>query len=380
MKASRTVLWSLLAGLAGLGGYGLWHQVAAKPPAQPMPGPVRAAVDRLRYPGGAPQLAFLQIQPAVAVPEPTLEPLPARLAYDENHTVRMSSPVAGRVLRILVQPGDRVRTGQPLAVIDAPDFANAQADLRKSEADLALKQAAFQRSRLLHDGGIVADKDLEAARADLAAAAAEAARTAARLRNLGKIDENGYALRAPIAGVVVERHLNPGQEVRPDLADPLFVLTDPSRLGVLLDVPEQDIGKIREKQALSVAVDAWPGERFRAVVSRIGVSLDPASRRIPVRAEIDNRDGRLRPEMFVHATPLNGDGRIVIAVPNGAMVTTGLHPHVFVEVEPGLLVKREVEASQRGHETTYLSAGVKAGERVVTSGALLLDSELGGGK
>ena len=380
MTIARTVVSALLAGLLGLGGYGAWHHVAAKLPAPPAPGPVRAAVDRLRYPSGAPQLAFLRIQPAVQVPEPTLEPLPARLAYDENHTVRMNSPVSGRVLRILAQPGDRVKKGQPLAVIDAPDFVNAQADLRKAEADLGLKRASYQRSRVLHDGGIVADKDLEGARADLAAAEAEATRSASRLRNLGGIDENGYTLRAPIAGVVVERRLNPGQEVRPDLADPLFVLTDPSRLNVLLDVAEQDIGKIREKQPLDVAVDAWPGEAFRAAVSRIGVALDPATRRIPVRAGIDNRDGRLKPEMFVRATPLNGNGRLAVAVPNGAMLTTGLHPYLFVETEPGLLVKRMAEVSQRGHDTTYLSAGVKPGERVVTSGALLLDSELGGGK
>jgi cobalt-zinc-cadmium efflux system membrane fusion protein len=381
MKPTRLFLaLAAAAVIAGLAGYAYWSQRPAPAPEAAQAGPVRLAADHLRYAPGAPQLAFLKIQPAREVMEPTLEPLPARLAYDENRTTRVYSPVAGRVLRLLAQAGDRVAAGQVLAYLDAPDFAAAQADTRKAAADLAVKQAAYQRANVLHEGGIVADKDLEAAHGDLASSQAEATRAQSRLRNLGRVDENGYALRAPIAGVVAERHINPGQEVRPDLPDPLFVITDTSHLSVILDVPEQDLGKISVGQPLRIEVDAWPEQAFNATLRQIGVVLDPATRRVPVRAELDNRDGRLKPEMYARATPLNGDGRNMISVPNGALVTTGLHPYVFVEQEPGLLVKQAVTVSQRGHETTYLSAGVSAGQRVVTSGALLLDSELGGGK
>src|SRR5574340_1216341 len=171
--------------------------------------------NQLRYPPGSPQLAYIETKSALALPEPLLEPLNARVAYDENYTARVSSPIAGRVVKIGVQPGDAVRAGQPLAWLDSPEYGSAVADFAKSEADLHQKRGAFDRMKTLFEGEVLARKDYEAAQADLKQAEAENSRARLRLANLtqGKGGEGEkFVLRAPISGIVAERKANPGAE------------------------------------------------------------------------------------------------------------------------------------------------------------------------
>jgi cobalt-zinc-cadmium efflux system membrane fusion protein len=341
----------------------------------------------LRFPPGAPQLSFLRIQPVAAYPEPVTEPLNARIAYDENRTARVSSPLPGRVARLLRQPGDVVNRGDPLAEIDAPDYAAAQADLRRAEADTAQKRTALERVRTLFEGEVAPRKDLELARADLGQAEAELARARERLRmlNLGRSTTGeSFVLRAPLAGVVTERKANPGSEVRPDLPDPLFVISDPKHLWAVIDVPERTIARIQRGQKVALEADAYSGERQRATfagtVEYIGDVLDPDTRRVPVRTSVENPHRLLKPEMYARATPLASSGRELVRVPNAALGTDGLYSFVFVEREPGVLERRPVTLSNRGKEDSYVAEGLKPGERVVTSGAVLLNSELASGE
>jgi cobalt-zinc-cadmium efflux system membrane fusion protein len=115
-------------------------------------------------------------------------------------------------------------------------------------------------------------------------------------------------------------------------------------------------------------------------VERISPVVDPALRRIQARATVENPDGRLRPEMYARVTLLPTDDRNAVRVPNGALVTEGLQHFVFVEREPGVLVRRKVELAQQDREYSYVSEGLARNERVVTSGALLLQSELATGQ
>lgn len=189
----------------------------------------------LRYKPNAPQLSALSI--AVINPRlrPLSEPLPGRIAYDEDRTSRISSPVVGRVIRIGAEPGDAVRKGQQLLELDSPDLGSALADVAKADADLAQYSASYERARTLFEGQALARKDLVQAESDLSKAEAESRRAKMRLHNLlpegGKSPGETYILRTPINGVVTERHVNPGMEVRPDLQDPLFVISDPTISG-----------------------------------------------------------------------------------------------------------------------------------------------------
>ncbi len=346
----------------------------------PSPAPAHVNAHELRFAADSPQLAFIKTEAVAALPEPLLDPLSARIAYDENYTVRVSSPIAGRVTRINVQPGDRVSAGQTLVQIDSPDFAAAAADAAKSRADLQLKEKAYSRSKELFDAEVIARKEFDTAESDLIQSKAEHQRALQRLRNLSPGDSGaaGYVLRSPLTGVVAERTLNPGSEVRPDAQAPLFVITDPAHLWVIVDLPERLLGALHPGQGVEVEVDAYPGRRFPARVASVGEVLDPATRRVQVRCVLDNREHLLKPEMYARVTPLADSNVKLPRIPNSALLTVGLYSYVFVEKNQGVFERRQVALGLQGRSESYVKEGLTGGERVVIAGALLLNSELAG--
>jgi cobalt-zinc-cadmium efflux system membrane fusion protein len=379
MKRLMTLIAALLLVAAGYGA-AVWRQaartsdpVAAAPAAPPPP------ADSVRFDVGASQLASIRVEPVVVGRVPLSEPLSARLAYDENRTARVAAPIAGRVTALRVQPGDGVKAGDALLSLDSPELAQAVADLQKAQSDETRKKLALARATSLVQAGVAPRKDLENAQGDFDAARAESVRAQRRLRNLSPRGGEGgsFVLRAPIAGVITERRVNPGSEIRPDLPDPLFVITDPTRLWALVDLPERDLSKVFVGAKAVVEVDAYPHERFEATVERIGETVDPLTRRVQVRAAItDNARRRLKPEMYARVVLVDGNGATSVRIPNSAIVTQGLYSFVFVETEAGLFKRRRISLSLQDREFTYVTAGLAPGERLVTTGALLLNSEL----
>jgi membrane fusion protein, heavy metal efflux system len=380
MKLDRRWLLGLVFVALALAGWavlrGSWR---TQPPASAPKAPASAGPEAIAYPAGAPQLGMIRSEAMAAVPVPVADALAARLAYDEDATARVFAPVAGRIVTLGAQAGDHVTAGQVLARIDAPDFGTAQADLEKARADEARKRLAFERARELGPGEGIAMKDLEAARADHDAARAETARAAQRVRNVNplalRVDGQRVALTSPLTGVVSERNANPSLEVAPGGPAPLFVVTDPRRLWLMIDLPEKLLPVIRPGAHVSVESDAYPGEVFDARVLRVGQVVDPNTRRVVARALVDNRQGKLLPEMFVRAVVLQDAGQAV-RVPNSAIVTRGIYSYVFVETAPGTFARRRVELAVRGADSSYVARGLAGGEQVVTGGALLLDAEI----
>jgi membrane fusion protein, heavy metal efflux system len=384
VKTRSVIFMTLAAMLAVAAAVWSYVQVAARG-GEPRPqsaAPAQLNARELRFPAGAPQLSFIRVEAVLALPEPLLDPLNARIVYDENHTVRVSSPIAGRVTRIFVQPGDRVAAGQTLVLLDAPEFAGAAADVAKSRADLQFKQKAYARSSELFQAEVIARKDFESAESDLRQSEAEHNRARMRLRNLephaGEAPGNAYALRTPIAGIVAERTVNPGTEVRSDAPNPLFVITDPTHLWVIVDLPERYLGKLNVGQKVTIDVDAYPGGDFVGQVASIGEVLDPATRRVQVRCVVNNSNRQLKPEMYARVTPIHDERVKLPRIPNSALLTMGLYSYIFVEKEPGVFEKRQVSLGLQGRSESYVKQGLTGGERVVTVGALLLNSELTG--
>ena len=381
---NKKIVW-LVSGIALVLAYVLYQNGHSTKPATVKPQPaLHTGSQELHYPAGAPQLAYLKIQSVTEVPEPVAEPLTARIAYDENVTARVSAPIAGRVVKLVGQPGDKVVAGQPLIWLDSPDFGSAVSDLGKAEADARQKELAYARAKTLYDGEVLARKDMESAETDLKQSRAEMQRARLRLANLNQGSSSAaseqFALRAPISGIIAERQVNPGMEVRPDAASPLFVVTDPAHLWAIIDLPERDLGKVHAGQAISVEVDAYPDVIFQGRVASVGEALDPASRRIQVRCELPNADRKLKPEMYARITLLADGSHKVVRVPNSALLTVGVYYYAFVEKAPGVLEKRKVNVELQGREFSIVKEGLKPGDRVVTSGALLLNSELSSGE
>ena len=345
---------------------------------------VHKSADEVVLPEDSPQEANLKIETVTEMVAPTAEPLNGKISFDENFTSRISSPILGRATKLHAQLGDTVKAGQALVSIDSPDLGGAIADYRKAIADLELKRKALERSQMLLDGGVIAHKDFESSEADMAQSQAEATRTKGRLKNLN-IDSNSVAgaetftLKAPMAGVIVDRQINVGNEVRPDANTPLFIITNPSHLWATIDLPERDLSKVSIGQPISIQVDAYQSESFTGRIQSIGTMVDPVTRRIQVRCSLDSKN-KLKPEMYARITPLNNRNQKAIRIPNSALITEGLYSYVFVETSPGHLKKRRVTLDVQEREFATVKNGLAAGEKVVVSGAILLNSELSAGK
>jgi len=305
-----------------------------------------------------------------------------RITWDEDVTTRVLPPVAGRVLRLAAPPGARVRRGEVLAEISSPDFGQAQADAARAAADLSAAERARERIARLNERGAAARKDLDAAETDLVRARAEAARTRERLVRWGGSVESPpdqiYRLRAPLAGVVVERTANPGQEVRPDAASPLFIVTDPTRLWVLLDVTEHDLPAIARGDQLSIRCIAYPDRKFAGRIDWIGNSLDPATRTVRVRGSVRDPSQSLKSEMYVTVEDAGERARPAVAVPATAVLTEGGHPFCFLQEAPNRFRRVRIEVGPERDGRVPVLAGLPRGSRVVTEGSLLLSALLPG--
>ncbi|MDD5612513.1 MAG: efflux RND transporter periplasmic adaptor subunit, partial [Gallionella sp.] len=269
----KIVVMAVLLGLAGAGYLGWKRYFGTPSDAQAAPPATHKTADTLHFDASAPQLTFIRVEPVEALPEPLVEPLNARIAYDDNHTARVFSPVNGRVVKILAEAGQPVRAGDGLLEMDAPEYAQAAADVAKADADLLRSKEVLERARLLYEAKGVAQKDLELAEADWHQAEAEAVRARARLRNLnGNGHDAGgtYVLRAPLSGTLTERQVSAGSEVRPDASNSLFVIADTSHVWVLVDMPELALGKVSVGQKVLIQVDAYPGESFLGTITVIG--------------------------------------------------------------------------------------------------------------
>ena len=267
-----------------------------------------------------------------------------QIGYNEDASTIVLTPFSGRVTRLIAKPGDQVKSGDPLLEIDSPeqlvpqnDFIAAQAAKRKASSQHNLAQIVEKRVRDLHEGKAAPSKDLQQAEAQLASAendlrsadtALEAARV--RLRILGrtdaeisKLEQNGTLSRvttitAPIDGTVVSRKVGPGQHVKADLGEALYTIADLSTMWLKAQIFEQDIAQVRIGQEIEARVSAVPNRVFKARINAINSASDLTTRRVVVRAEIENPDGLLKSEMFAmfrisideaSPTPGGADGR-----------------------------------------------------------------------
>ncbi|MBC7376719.1 MAG: efflux RND transporter periplasmic adaptor subunit [Burkholderiaceae bacterium] len=342
--------------------------------------PKAASALRVTFEPGSPQLAELEMSTVALEPLPLAASLPARIALDEDHTSRVMPPLAGRLISVLAKAGDVVRAGQPLAMVDAPEVGAALADAEKARSDLARKDQAYKRAGTLFDGEVLARRDLEAAQSDREQAAAELSRARARLQNLrlgsSRMSGEQYALMSSVAGTVVDRQTNLGMEMRPDQANPAFVVSDLRHLWIIIDTPESFLPQMAIGQAVSVEPMALPGKTFRGRITSISASVDPGTRRVQARAEVDNPGGLLRPDMYARVDVLAPAAAPLPRVPISALVSEGVKSFVFVQTAPSVFDKRDVVASLQTREFAYIATGLKAGEAVVSRGALLLNSEL----
>ena len=372
--------------------------------------------DKVSLPPDAPQNATFVVEDAKPI-EKTILHFTGRLIWDEKTTVPVFSSVAGRVNDILVNLQQYVSKGDTLATMESPDFGQAQADASKAEADMKFSERTLNRVRDLFEHGAAAQKDVEAAQDDFENKKAELQRAMARLKLYGVGIETTvdglFPLKSPLSGLVVEKRINPGQEVRPDqilandpnVIKPLFVISDPKRLSVVLDVTELDIAGLKPGQPLQVHTRAYPDRAFDGKLEVIGDSLDPLTRTVNVRGYVDNTSGLLKAEMYVGVDVARSEENGAESVPEGAaasaakssdpaqppagppveipvkaVFTKDNRHFVFVEKSPGNYERQSVELGAEHAGRVSVTNGLAPGARVVTEGSLQLEAMTEGSK
>lgn len=365
---------SLLA-VTGLGGCGDERKTLEAP--SPKVGSDNVTVD-----SKLPQVASLLVE-TVKSSVPGSTQLYGRLVWNDDVTVRVFTPFGGHIRKIIAQTGQTLEKGAPLAEIESPDFGQAQADARTAKSALQLEQRNLARLRELFAHGAAALKDVEAAEANEARAESEYARAVSKLQAYGANAEsiNGnFVLRSPIAGAVVERNVNPGQEVRPDqmLANmpqftaPLFVISDPARLWIQIDATEADLPKLQSGREFAVTSRAFPVQTLSGRIENISQFIDPTTRTIKVRGAVNNPNGLLKAEMFVNVTLPDGE-ESVVTVPAKSVFLKGEKHYVFVEERPGQYTRKEVKTGSEQNGHILILNGLQPGQRVVTDGSILLE-------
>ncbi len=323
-----------------------------------------------------------------------------RIAFNENRTTPIFTAYAGRIVRLLAEPGQDVQPGSPLAQIDTPDlvqaendFINAGSALRKARNQVELARRVATRQQDLFSVKAIAEKDLEQAQSDLRAAehdlrAAEGTYSATRdrLRVFGKTDADAGMLEerrqvdphmvlvSPIGGTVTARKVGPGQYVKPDNPDPLFSIADLSTMWLLANVSEADIALVQVGQVVEVHVAAYPDRTFRARITNVGAVVDPVTRRVAVRAEIANPGRALKPDMFASFRILTGTQIQSPGVPVSAIVREGEKAMVWVVTDPHPPTRREVKVGLQRDGTVQILEGLQAGEKIVVEGAVFLQN------
>jgi cobalt-zinc-cadmium efflux system membrane fusion protein len=327
-----------------------------------------------------------------------------KIAVDEDRSTPVFSPYAGRITKLLARPGDSVIQGQPLFVIEVAenvqaqnDFIGAMTAMNKAKSALDLAQLQDTRAKGLFEGKAIPLKNYQQSQAALTQAqndlrstqtALDAARN--KLRILGLTDEaistfqekgritSETIIVAPIAGTVVQRKVGPGQYVNAAASEPAFVIGDLSTVWLVALVRETATSAAKVGKDLSFSVLAMPGQVLTGQIDYVASAIDPVTRRLLVRATIDNASGKLKPEMFANVTIYSASDSPAVGVPKTALIYEGDQVRIWVAHEDKSIELRPVKAGLANGDHVEVLGNLKPGERIVTKGVLFIDRAASG--
>lgn len=328
------------------------------------------------------------------------------VGFDETALAHVAPRVEGRLVRVPGELGDQVSAGKVLAVVDSVELGEARAAYLEARARHEVARRRLEREQDLRADRISSEAELLDAEAEERTAAAALAAGRERLALLGlgqgEIDSLSWddarpsqtAVRAPFAGLVVERHATRGELVTPERS--LFTVADLGGVWLWIDVYERDLSKVRPGAEVEARLDAWPGEVFPGTVAYVGAVLAPETRSVRARVDLPNPGLRLKPGMFARVTlagaPTGGGAgsppgagveageggaaaEPVLTVPRRALQRDGSGTVVFVQTGPGRFERRQVIVGAVESDRAEVVSGLGPGDEVVTEGAFLLKSQ-----
>ena len=316
--------------------------------------------------------------------------LVGKVAYGEDHYSRISSPLQGRVLEVRVRLGEYVQAGSVLLVLDSQEIAQAYSEYAREHSELQYTTHAHELAKDLYENKALALKDLKQAENELIKARAEFRRAKERLLSLRvpaqELEKplerqqitSRFEMKSPLTGTIVERNVTPGQSIGSESGLVLFTVADLNVLQVVADVYERDLAYlalVKEGQPAKVSVEAYPDVSFPATISTIGDVVDPTSRTIKLHALVNNKDHRLKPEMFARLHIEVGESTQLLTIPREAVLEEDGKEFVYVVEGTDQYVKREVKVSTISPDQVRVLEGLAAGQRIVTKGAVLVKGQ-----
>ena len=308
------------------------------------------------------------------------------VAFDQNRSTPVLSPISGPVTRVLVEVGAHVKPGDPLAIVLSPDFASAMSALRKSGATARNAERIAELDRELFKTGGISRRDLEQAETDAVGAAADRDSAVQQLRSIG-VDEKtldeirqnhpvanpGGIIRSPLAGTVVEKLISPGQLLQAGVT-PCFTVADLSAVWVMASVFESDLPFVRVGDAAEVKMSAALAP-LAGRVSNIAALVDPNTRAVAVRLEVPNTGQVLKKDLYVRVTIHSRAESSGVMVPVSAVLRDEDNlPFVFTAAPDGTFARHRVQVGARVGERQEITSGLSAGDSVVVEGGLFLST------
>jgi cobalt-zinc-cadmium efflux system membrane fusion protein len=325
------------------------------------------------------QMQHIQVVKAQRASLPRVLRFTGSVAYNALATTPVFSGVGGPVREIFVAPGDSVRAGQPLLNVNSPDYSMARALYLKTRNALQLADKNLSRSRDLYDHKAIPQRDLEQAETDRAQAQADVESSADALRALGIADPDArpsttlqIPVLAPVNGEIVERLVGPGQLLQAGTTQ-CFTISDTSKVWVLVNVYQGDVGSVHIGDSADISTDAYP-QVFHGRISFIAPAMDPVTRTLQERIETENPDHKLRKDMYVTALVRAGVAENALLVPDSAVLRdTENQPFVYVQSgEANRFARRLVTLGDSSGGRTQITSGLKDGESVAGDGSLFL--------
>ncbi|HEV8039562.1 MAG TPA: efflux RND transporter periplasmic adaptor subunit [Bryobacteraceae bacterium] len=330
------------------------------------------------------QLAHLRIVPVATSNWAIAIHTTGTVDFDADHTTQAITQVNGPISRILVDTGAQVKAGEALLYVSSPDVANAISAYRKARNQQQLAQLTLNRTQVLLDRGAVAQKDLEAAQATFNDSATDVQNSLQALRIFGvtkqEIDQAErqnvaitpeLAVYAPIAGIVVQKLVSPGQLIQAG-ATTCFMISDVSTVWVQGHIFDRDLPSVRLGDTVEESNPAF-AQKFHGVLSYIGSMVDAATRTTPVRIVTQNPAGLLKKDSFIDAVIHTRTQKNVLTVPVSAVLHNEQNePFVYLEMQPGKFAQRLITVGAQQNDQQEILSGLKPGDNVVSEGSVFL--------
>ena len=301
------------------------------------------------------------------------------VAFNDNNVVKVFPRTSGQVIEAKASLGDKVSKGQVLAIIHSADVAGNYNDLASANADVSIAKRQMDNVASLYKGGISSEKEYNEAKQnyDKAMAARNKVQSVISINGGGKANEGGqYVVTAPIDGYIVEKKVSAGAFIRPDMGDNLFTISDLKNVWVYANVYEADISKIKEGYTVKVLPLSYPDKVFPGKVDRISQVLDPQSKAMKVRINIDNSEMLLKPDMFTKVVVSNQEGARALCLSSSAVVQQDGKNYVVVYVNDSDIKVAQVDLLKTVDNKTYIKSGLSVGDKLISKNQILIFNQL----